>query len=155
MFDRDKLWRIIGECCVPLRKGEVVEAKQVGNLNVTTINDFPSEDELVGGLSTDVIVDLHFIKVLVDTVIAEKRREEFIEILNQWPEPEVLAGGPSYMTVGGTIGDQGAAFQFFALGAALDIWKVITPATFGATGAQADQLAGSGYIMCSGYTKAG
>lgn len=153
MFDNEKIWRIIGECCVQVRKGDPIEERDVGILKVFEINTNPSIEELTVNDATDVIVDLHFINIMVDKTMAEKRREEFIEQLDQWPNTTELAGGPSYITLGGVIGDQGTALCFIALGAVLGLWSVITPKTFGVTGPQADQLAGAGYVMCSGYSK--
>lgn len=101
----------------------------------------------------DKIIDCHFLKIAVDAGKAEGIRDELVSILDAWPSDE-LAGGPSYITVGATIGDQGAAFQLFALGEVLGLWSVLTPKTFGATGEMADQLAGSGFIMMSGYRPA-
>jgi len=81
-------------------------------------------------------------------------RGEIITILKDYPQLERLAGGPSYIEVGGVIGDQGAAFQLFALGEVLGLWKVVTPKILGMDDATARQLAGSGMIMISGF-KAG
>ena len=51
------------------------------------------------------------------------------------------------------IGDQGAAFELFALGKVLGIWDIITPEKLGATGDMARQMAGAGFIMCTGYRR--
>lgn len=87
----------------------------------------------------------------VDRAKAESYREPLIGLLNAYPDPAQLAGGPSYIHVGGVIGDQGAAFCLFALGQVLGLWTVITPATMGFTGAEARDMAGAGFVMISGY----
>jgi len=60
---------------------------------------------------------------------------------------ERLAGGPSYIELGGWIGDQGLAMAFMALGNHLGLWEVVTPQTLGIEGEQADQMMGMGFIM--------
>ena len=74
-----------------------------------------------------------------------------MEILRGYPEPERLAGGPSYIEIGGVLGDQQEAFLLFALGKVLGLWSVITPATLGFEGPEADQLAGAGMVNMSGF----
>lgn len=126
-----------------LRKGpEVVHAG-----NVTEIYAMPHEFEAQAVEK----VDLHFIIVGVNREKAFEHKRDLIQILDTYPNPERLAAGPSYIEVGGEIGDQGAAFQLFALGEVLHLWKVITPAQIGIDGELAQQMAGSGFIMISGY----
>lgn len=154
-----RLHQILAETTVQLRKGEVYEGTP------ELVAQAEAGDELKGGGVLHVYamphtseapaslerVDLHFVDIGVDKAAAEKHRAEFISILADWPDPETLFGGPSYITVGAEIGDQGAAFQMFALGKALGLWSVITPKTFGMEGEQANHAAGMGYIMMSGY----
>jgi hypothetical protein len=97
------------------------------------------------------LVNLHFITVGVDRTKAKDRREELIQLLNEYPQPERLAGGPSYIEVGGVLGDQGTALRLFALGKVLGLWEVITPGKLGIEGPEGDQLAGMGLVMISGY----
>lgn len=124
----EQLYRILGETTVQLRK-------------------MPHESKAGNGFEK---VDCHFIVVGVDKEMAEKRREELLAVLREYPQPERLAGGPSYMEVGAVIGDQAKAFQLFALGKVLGLWDVITPAKMGITGAAADQMAGQGMVMITG-----
>lgn len=162
-MDIAKLYEILGETTVQLRKGDVihgspalVEAIGRGDEDlpggVVTIDAMPHADEASSGLEK---VDLCFLWIGVDKAKAEARRADLIAILNDWPNAAELAGGPSYIAVGATIGDQGAAFQLFALGKALGLWSIITPASFGMTGDEAKQAAGMGYIMISGYRRSG
>lgn len=97
------------------------------------------------------MVDVEFMVVGVDKAKAETRRAELRAILDAWPQPERLAGGPSYIEVGGVIGDQGAAFLLFALGKVLGLWGLITPASMGITGPDAREMAGAGFVMITGY----
>lgn len=149
-FDMDKLYDILATCTVQLRKGDEIVKESTPGLDVTHVYAMPHESEARPHIEK---VDLHFITIGVDKALAESRKAELIDILNAYPEPDRIAAGPSYIEVGGVIGDQGAAFQLFALGTVLGLWGVITPKMLGATGDQADQLAGSGYIMISGYRR--
>lgn len=58
-----------------------------------------------------------------------------------------LAQGPSYIELGGWIGDQGLAMAFMALGKILGLWDIVTPATLGIEGDQAQQMMGMGFVM--------
>lgn len=142
------LYDILNETTVQLRKGEAIVENDNGS---TSIFFMPNEAEAPESMEK---VDCFFITVGVDLEKAEARRAEFLQILSEYPEPERLAGGPSYIEVGGVIGDQGAAFMMFALGEALGLWKIITPATCGITGDAGKQLADRGFILISGYKAA-
>lgn len=158
-MDVNKLHKILRETTIQIRKGAIVHGSPelVGAIEcgddelpggVVSIDMMPSDHEVKPDLER---IDCHFITIGVDKAAAAANRAEFIEILNDWPRPERLAGGPSYIEVGAEIGDQGAAFQMFALGKMLGLWSIITPETFGMEGEEADRAAGSGYIMISGY----
>lgn len=97
------------------------------------------------------LVDLHFVIVGVDKTRAEARRADLEAWLAAYPQPDRLAAGPSYIEMGGEIGSQEYALRLFALGKALGMWQVITPGLLGMTGDQADQAAGAGYVMMSGW----
>lgn len=127
----DKLYQILRETTFQIRKVEEIEDDQ--------------EIEKV---------DCHFITVGVNKIKAEAYKDKLVAILKTYPRPERLAAGPSYIEVGGEIGDQGTAFQLFALGKVLGIWDVITPAKLGITGPEADQMAGMGLVMISGFKAA-
>ena len=146
----ERLHEIIRKTTVQLRKGEAVEEHQTGNIHTTEVFAMPHEDQVVNdGIKK---VDCHFIVVGVDKIKAEHYRDELFEILKTYPEPDRLAGGPSYIEMGRMIGDQGAAFQLFAIGQVLGFWEVITPKTMGFTGPFANQMAGSGMVMISGFS---
>lgn len=161
----DKLYEILRETTGQFRKGAVfqgspnlVAAAESGEQEalakagggVLEIYDMPAESDVPPECET---VDMHFVTVAVNKAKAEARRADLLAILNDYPNPAELAGGPSYIAVGGVLGDQGAAFELFALGKVLGIWDVITPEKLGLTGDLARQAAGAGYIMCTGYRR--
>lgn len=164
-MDNAELYNILRATTGQLRKGNVYEGSpdmvayaKAGDFEkpapggVLEIYDMPKDtDPAFDGFEK---VDLHFVTIAVNKGEAERRRAELIGILDSWPDPERLANGLSYIEVGGVIGDQGAAFELFALGKVLGIWDIITPEKLGATGDQARQMAGMGYIMCTGYRPA-
>ena len=127
-----RLHAILRDCTMQLRKGDVVHgdkplvdainAGQTENLpgGVVTIDAMPHTDE-VSGIEK---VDCHFLVIGVDKAKAETHRLELISILNNYPKPARLAGGPSYIEIGAEIGDQGAAFQLFALGQVLGYYFI-------------------------------
>lgn len=150
MFDVEKLCQILEETTQVFRKGEMVTKTKLENINKTDIYMMPHQSEAP---ATFQKVDCHFIVVGVDVEKAQNRREELIHILDNYPNPNRLAGGPSYIEVGGELGDQELTFMLFALGEVLNLWSVITPEKLHITGEDADELAGSGMIMISGYKK--
>lgn len=161
-MDLKKLYAILNETTAQLRKGEVFEgspelvaqAKEGVSLDkmqgggVLEINAMPHVSEAPDHLEA---VDLEFLVIGVDRVKAEARRADLIAVLRTYPKPERLADGPSYIEVGAEIGDQGAAFQLFALGKVLGLWSIITPALMGIAGSEARQLAGQGFVMITGW----
>lgn len=141
-----RLYEIIRDCSAPFRKGDVVYQTAGG---ATVIDAVPPAGEARADLE---IIDCHFIKVGVDRAAAERSRDELVELLKPY---ERLASGQSYIEVGAVIGDQGAAFQLFAIGEVLRFWKVLTPEFMGLTGADAESAAGLGLIMVSGFNPSG
>ena len=157
----DRLHQILRETTVQLRKGEEIEGNpklvkaiknfkkgdDVGKLPGGSVHIYamPHESQAKSGIEK---VDCHFVVIGVDKFKAKKHKIELVRILKTYPR---LADGPSYIEVGGEIGDQGAAFQLFALGKVLGLWDIITPEKLGITGSQADQMAGNGFVMISGF----
>jgi len=149
-MDLDRLYDILRATTVQLRKGAEIERERVGHLDVTHVWAMPHESEAQPHVEK---VDCELLVIGVDRARAEPLKAELQTILDDYPAPERLAGGPSYIELGAAIGDQGAAFQLFALGQVLGLWKVITPTMFGITGAEAKTLAGQGFVMISGYRR--
>ncbi len=144
----DRLYEILAATTVQLRKGAEVEHERIGPVDVTHVWAMPHESEARPHVER---VDCELLVIGVDRAAAEPFKAELVTILNDYPDPERLAGGPSYIEVGAVLGDQGAAFQLFALGQVLGLWTVITPGTMGITGTEARMLAGRGLVMMSGY----
>jgi hypothetical protein len=158
-METKRLYEILRETTVQLRKGDVYEgtkelvdqAKSGEPLKgggVLEVYAMPHQNEALPHLEK---VDVEFMVIGVDKTLAEKNRAELISILKTYPNPSRLAQGPSYIEVGAEIGDQGMAFQLFALGKVLGLWKVITPADFGMKGDEARDAAGKGFVMMTGY----
>ena len=149
----ERLRTLLAACCTPVRKGEVVSEKDMGNVRVIAIHAFPSADEAATSATEPfVTVDLHFMQVNVDTKLAASVKDELRDLLKDgYSSLDRLKQGPSYIEVGGELGDQGVALMLFALGQVCGLWTVITPKLLGITGDAADQMAGLGMIMISGF----
>jgi hypothetical protein len=161
----DRLYAILKETTREFRKGAVVEGTPALVAALIDPADVPPA-EMPGGVAEIYMmphvseadefgayemVDCEFLTIGVDKAKAEQRRDELVAILKTYPQPERLAGGPSYIEVGGVLGDQSAAFCLFALGKVLGLWGLITPAALGITGAEAREMAGSGFVMITGF----
>ncbi len=148
----ERLYAILADTTVQLRTGPEVTREQVGILDITHVYAMPHVDQAPPDLER---VDVVFMVIGVHKARAEAHRAELLQILATYPEPERLAGGPSYIELGAVIGDQGAALQLFALGAVLGLWTVITPRTLGFDDeASIREMAGSGLVMMSGFKDA-
>lgn len=127
------------------RKGEAVEVKG----GATHIYAMPHESDL-----RTKSVDVHFVVVGFTEHAADE--PGFVAALRAALDgpgefgplftKEFLAG-PSYIALGGWLGSQDLALRFMALGELYELWKVITPGFLGVSGAQADQMAGSGWVL--------
>ena len=143
----DHLQAIIDKCTLPLRKGpEAVECGEGASQGIVTV---PHLDEAGRDLEE---VDMWFLVVGVDKAKAQERKAELIELLKSYPEPVVISNGLfSYITVGAVISDRGTVLRLFALGKVLGLWDVVTPTTLGLSGERAQDAAGRGFIMCTGF----
>lgn len=158
-MDINALHKILAETTTQFRKGpiatgspELLDAIERGDETlpggVAEFYFMPHADDAPNGLA---MVDCSFIRVGVDQEKAAAIKNELIALLNEYPEPERFSSGPSYIEVGGVIGDQGAALALFALGKVLGLWGVITPEGLGFSGEEERRLAGSGFVMITGY----
>lgn len=147
-MNMDRLYEILRECTIQLRTGEPLTEEQRPGLTVTTIDLNPHESEARPDLEK---VDLLLLTVGVDKPLAEGHKAELVALLRDWPDKDMLKRGPSYIHLGGVLGDQGAAFQLIALGKVLGLWNIITAQSSGATREQAIDAAGSGWVMISGF----
>jgi|GEM_PF-1599539 hypothetical protein len=156
-MDVNKLVGIIDETTKVYRKGEEVTMRQEDGLRVVEVYGYPHTTEAPskdGFEKTDMV----FVDVVVDKEKAAKHKDEFLKIIRDYPEPERLKGGPSYIELAGTIGiEQETAFRMMALGRTLGLWSVITPGTLmrHASDEVKRELAGNGMIMISGFRELG
>lgn len=118
------------------------------------IYGIPHVSEAAGAIEK---VDCHFLVIGVNKAKALEHKNELLALLADWPTESwgqptrPLTKDLNYIEVGAVIGDQGAAFCLFALGQVLGLWRVLTPeVVLGATGPDADRLAGMGFITISG-----
>lgn len=103
------------------------------------------------------LIDVHFFKV---RFLPYADKDAFLDYLRDMVKPghgvhnDVTAArlreGPSYIELGGWLGDQHLALYLMALGQHHGVWKVITPATIGLTGLPAADLAGRGFVTLDG-----
>lgn len=98
-----------------------------------------------------VLIDLHFVVVAVHMDEANHHAPRLVEILETYPEPDRLAGGPNYVELGSWIGTPDYGLRLIALGAALGLWDAITPAVENVVGEDADKAVEAGGIFMSGY----
>jgi hypothetical protein len=139
--------RLLAETTTVYRKGAPVIVEHSGSSAVVRFDNYPA---LPADSPPATLLDLHYVWVAVDLAAAEQRRPELLTLLSNYPDPASLARGPSYLALGIELDSQEAALRLIALGAALGVWELITPRTLGIEGAQAEELASSGYILCSG-----
>lgn len=143
------IWEAIDRATSEYRKGDAVTTSETAGVEVTEVFAMPHVDQAPDDVE---LVDLHFLQVGVNRVQAEAVRET----IEQWcDEHQRMTEGPSYIEVGGMLDDQGYALRLFAVGQVLGLWKVVTPKQLGLTGDAAHQAAGVGYVMTTGYRKAG
>jgi hypothetical protein len=143
------LAEVVREQTEVFRKGEVVKDSRAPGFRVTTIDAFPeSPGERV------VQVDCHFVTVGFTEAATDRQafldaREKAMADHGEFADIDAarMAAGPSYIEIGGWIGDQTLAFQFMALSEFHEVGKVITPRLLGAPEAMWDQLAGGGYVL--------
>jgi hypothetical protein len=101
-----------------------------------------------------VIVDCYLILVGVDRAKALKNLEEFKKLLEEYPLPSSLAAGPTYLDFSFHSGLRSTSdtLRTFALGAAVNLWKIRTPLDLGYTHESAASIVKSGGILITGFT---
>lgn len=147
-----EIYAALDDATAMFRKGDaVLEHPPENGVAVTEVYAMPHEQEAESDLE---MFDFVFVNIGVDPAKAELHRDTLMKWIEDYPEPERLAGGPSYIELGGVLGSQDYAFRLMALGTALGVWKLVTPATLRITDpVEAKQLAGKGFIMISGVSK--
>ena len=143
----ERLRQLVADCSAQFRKGEEVVDASTDSLRVTHVFDMPP----VSDAENLRKVDVHFVVIGVDTARAEESREEIKNIILANSDELQIKEGPSYISTGAVLGDQGFALQLYGVGAVLGFWKIITPETLGLSDGLADAAAGNGYIMVDGF----
>lgn len=139
----------VRDSTVLYRKGDVVEHHD-GVTHVYAMPELPDRPIQA--------VDVHFMVVGFTEVLPGWDKDRLRAALLANPVGEFITmteedwrGGPSYIPVGAWIGSQDLALRLFAVGKILGLWGVVTPGALGVEpGPQADQMAGSGFVMASG-----
>jgi hypothetical protein len=150
-MDTQQLYDIVQNSTRVFRKGAEVERRQVGRINVVELFGYEHTDKAPAGDNFEK-VDMVFVDVVVDRTKAEQYREALTTILKDYPQPERLAGGPSYIELAPNLGmQQEGALRVMALGKALGLWNVLSAKTLGMDDIQAREFAGSGFLMISEY----
>jgi hypothetical protein len=82
MMDTNKLYKILTETTVQLRKGDMVEEKKIGMVKVVQAYFMQHVSEVT---DKDVeFVDVHYMIVGVNKPLAEKYRDEFVALLKTY-----------------------------------------------------------------------
>ena len=122
-----------------------------GLIQAHTVQYRPIADENAEGS-----IDLGFFRLSIadsltaDQLLAalmaafEQRTGDFAEI-----DLQDFCSGPSYITLGAWLGDQGTAISLIGAGALLGLWDVASPETLGIHGPEADQMRGMGFLFPS------
>ena len=146
-LDWKSIREILTEVTCQLRIGDSIEHTK----DATHIFMMPHVDEIAKPEKFDFI-DLCFIYVGVDREKAAAKKKRMVELL--LPAKDAWKDGPSYIHVGASIGDQGAALMLFGLGRSLNIWKILSPQTL--MGLDRDDpnsrmMAGQGMVNAQGW----
>ena len=162
-METEKLYKILKETTKVYRKGIIAEEGDFQiDYSVTRV-----VLELFFGIPYNLTpeairekkykkVDMIFIDVLVDKQKAEERKQQLENVLAEYPQPERLAGGPSYIELSPNCGlEQEGGLRLMALGKVLGLWKIINGKTCGLNEKEAKELAGRGFLMISGYSPGG
>lgn len=143
-----QLQTILRATTTVFRKGEEITEETVGNVNVINVYAMPHVSKAPRGLE---MIDVEFMVVGVNKAEAQKRQGELIATLRDYPEPERLANGPSFIEVGAHVGSQDNALRLFALGQVLGLWTVVTPAMMRIPPQGRRDAAGQGFLFVTGY----
>jgi hypothetical protein len=150
-MDSKKLCEILKQTTQVYRKGEEIEETQYGDVKVKEIFGYPHTSEAPQGNNYEK-VDLIFVDVLVNKQKAETEQQELENILEQYPQPKRLAGGPSYIELAPNLRlEQEQALRLMAIGKTLGLWEIVSGKTFGMSEPETETLARQGLLMISGY----
>jgi len=151
-MNSERLYQLLQDTTQVYRKGAEVETRQFENVKTVEVFGYPHSSEVLQDKGYDK-VDMVFVDVVVDKQVAMQRKSELESLLSEYPDPERLAGGPSYVELAPSIGlEQEGALRLMALGKTLGLWDVMSGKTLGLNEQQTRELAGSGMLMITGYS---
>jgi hypothetical protein len=136
-----------------------VSQHEEGGVTVVEVMGFPETPEHVEhGMFSQTPPDVaranvHFVEIAPTMNFPD--REELIAAVRgalgegEWAtmSAEDLAGGPSYIALGGWLGSQDLALMLIGAVELAGIAKAITPAALGMEGEMANTMAGNGFVM--------
>jgi hypothetical protein len=137
----------------------LVAQSQVGNVAVTEVMGFPETPANVEHGTFDSTppdlarANVHFVEIAPTADFPT--REELITMVRsalgegEWASmsAEDLAGGPSYIALGGWLGSQDLALMLIGAVELAGVAKAVTPAVLGIEGEMANSMAGNGFVM--------
>ena len=124
-MDTQTLYNLIQDSTRVYRKGEAVESRQVGTVNVVELFGYDHTSKAPTADNFDK-VDMIFVDVVVDRARAEQHKADLTKILKDYPQPERLAGGPSYIELAPNLKmEQESALRLMALGKTLGLWDIM------------------------------
>ena len=122
------------------------------------IDDLDFVTQSITGKDVYTVIDAGFIKVGVRNGLDVQL---FVNFLKEHTQPgkgaygdmtmDDLAKGPSYIALGGWLGDQTDALIFMAIGKHIGAWDIIGPGVLGITGPEAQRMMGMGFLTTSGF----
>lgn len=124
-----------------------VEVRPGQGVVVVEVNAYPEAPP------DSVRADVHFVLVAPTEgfpeteVLVETVRGALGDGVFQHMGADDLAGGPSYIRLGGWLGSQDLALMLIGAVELADIAKAVTPKVLGMTGETARQMAGAGMVM--------
>lgn len=147
----NSLYKILEDSTKVYRKGEVLEMRLAGKVEVPELFGYEHTSK-APKLNNFDKVDMIFVDVVVDKERAENYRSDLTRILEEYPQPERLAAGPSYIELAPNLRmEQEGALRLMALGKTLGLWDIISGNTLGASDDEAKKMAVNGFLMISGY----
>ncbi len=151
MIDVGRLQRILNDTTAILNKGEETQT-YLEYLGIHEgLRSSPHFPDVAEWPSQHTVVDCAFVAVGVNKDLAAEHLQAFEQILAAFPNPAILREGPSYRYFTPYVGSELNALRFLALGHALGLWSVITPADLGVPDGLRSSLSLLGVLCMSGY----
>ena len=152
---KNSLLEILESTTKPHRKGSEVleELQRDASIEVTQVMSYTHTREAPSGTNFEK-VDMIFFDVTVNKGEAVRNKAALIKILDGCEDLKTLRGGPSYIALAGLFEfDQESALRLMALGSTLRLWDILHAKNIAqASDEETLKLAGSGFLMISGYT---